>query len=157
MLIEILGLLFCIIVGTIGHFLYKFSNKNKVVGYFFSTNESLWQHIKLGITPIVLWTIVEFLTFNYKYLFIVKFISIFIFIIVLLSLYYLYKFIFKKNILFLDILIFYISLSISFIISIKLLYCNCFSLFLNILGFIGIIFILYSYKFLNLYSFTVST
>ena len=149
MLIDILGLLFCIFLGTIGHFLYEWTNKNKIIGYFFATNENLWQHLKLGVTPIVLWTIIEFFTDKFNYLFFIKFITIFVFVFMLIFLYYFYKFLLKKNILFLDILIFYISLSISFIVSIQLLKCNCFNTFFNIIWFIGIIIILYLYKFFN--------
>lgn len=151
MLIEFFGFLFNIILGTIGHFLYDWSNKNKIIGFFFATDESTWQHLKLGITPILLWIIVELLTSNLNNIFFVKFISILIFILTLLFLYYLYKFIFKKNILFLDISIFYISLFVAYLISI-ILFKNLSSNFiLNLVGFFGIIFIFCYYKFFNKY------
>ena len=40
MLIEIFGLLFSIIVGTIGHFLYQWSGYNNIVGFFFAKDET---------------------------------------------------------------------------------------------------------------------
>ena len=49
MLIEIYGLLFEVFLGTIGHFLYDLSNKNSIIGFLFSRNESIWEHMKLGI------------------------------------------------------------------------------------------------------------
>jgi len=151
MLIEIIGLLFSMIVGTIGHFIYDWSDKNKLIGFLFATNESVWQHLKLGITPIILWTIIELLTFNFNNLFFTKFFSIISFIIVLLSLYYIYKYFSKKNILFLDILIFYISLAISYYVSIKLLFSLDSSFIFNFIGIFGIFFILFCYKILNKY------
>ena len=59
-------------------------------------------------------------------------------------LYYGYKLIIKKNILFLDILIFYISLWLSSIVSIDIMVKNLGS-FLNLIGFVGILFVIYLY------------
>lgn len=149
MLFEILGLVFSIIVGTIGHFLYQWSNNNTFIGFLFSKDESIFQHLKLGITPIFMWTIIEFFTYNFSMLFFAKFVSILSFVFTLLFLYYGYKFIMKKNILFLDILIFYISLTVSYIVSIKLLMSSCSGFLLNFIGFMGFVFIGYLYKKLN--------
>ena len=74
MIIEIFGLLFSMILGTIGHFLYDLANKNKIIGFLFSKDESLIEHLKLGVTPILMWTIVELFTFNLNNLFFAKFI-----------------------------------------------------------------------------------
>lgn len=151
MVIEFFGFFFNIILGTIGHFLYDWSNNNKIIGFFFATDESIWQHLKLGITPVLLWIIIELLTSNLNNIFFVKFICILIFILTLLFLYYFYKLFTKKNILFLDISIFYISLFVSYYFSI-ILFNNLSSNFiLNLIGFIGIIFILFFYKVFNKY------
>ena len=141
MVIEILGLLFSMVLGTVGHFLYSFANRNRIVGFLFSKDESVIEHLKLGITPILLWTIVELFTISSNILFFAKFVSILIFIFSLVVLYYGYKFIFKKNILFLDILIFYISLTIAYFVSINLLLFNGINIlnFIGILGIVGVI------------------
>ena len=78
-------------------------------------------------------------------------ISIFTFVIILLTFYYFYKFLFKKNSLIFDIIIFYISLAISFLISIKLFSCSCFNILVDIIGFLGILILVYLYKFFNQY------
>ena len=145
MIIEIIGLVFSIFIGTIGHFLYHWSNKNKLFGFLFAKNESTWEHIKLGVTPIILWTIIELLTSDLNCLFFAKFISIIVFMLLLLVFYYSYKYIFKKNNMFFDIALFYICLGVSFIISIKLINTlNC-GILLNFIGFIGICSIIYLY------------
>ena len=145
MLIEIFGLVFSILVGTIGHFLYDWSNKHKLFGFLFAKNESTWEHIKLGVTPIILWTIIELLTFDFNCLFFAKFINIITFILLLLVFYYLYKYVFKKNNTFFDILLFYICLGISYTVSIKLINLyNC-GILLNFIGFVGICSIIYLY------------
>lgn len=146
MTVEILGLVFSIIVGTIGHFLYEWSNYNKIIGFLFAKDETTWEHMKLGITPIILWTIIEFLTYEFKNLFFAKFSSIIAFSISLMVLYYGYKKLLKKNILFLDILIFYISLGISSIVSINLLTNTNFGTILNFFSLIGIGFVIWLYK-----------
>ena len=87
MLIEIIGLVFSIIVGTIGHFLYDWSNQHKLFGFLFAKNESTWEHIKLGVTPIILWTVLELLILDFDCLFFAKFISIITFILLLLDFY----------------------------------------------------------------------
>ena len=149
MLIEILGLLFAIIIGTIGHFLYEWLDYNKFIGFFFSKNENTWEHMKLGITPILLWTIIELFTGKFDNLFFAKFVSIITFSVVLMILYYGSKKIFKKNILFLDILIFYISLGLSSLVSIKLLIKSYLGFLLNLFGLIGLGFVLWLYKKFN--------
>ncbi len=146
MIIELLGFVFAIVVGTVGHFLYEKSNYNKVIGFLFSKNESTWEHMKLGITPIILWTIVELFTYNFNNLFFAKFVSIIVFSLSLYILYYGYKKIVKRNILFLDILVFYISLFLATVVSINILMNMGYGVLLNFLGFVGIIFILYLYK-----------
>lgn len=146
MIIELLGFVFAIMVGTVGHFLYEKSNYNKVIGFLFSKNESTWEHMKLGITPIILWTIVEFFTYNFNNLFFAKFVSIIAFSLSLYILYYGYKKIVRRNILFLDILVFYISLFLATVVSINILMNMGYGVLLNFLGFVGIIFIFYLYK-----------
>lgn len=146
MIIELLGFVFAIIVGTVGHFLYEKSNYNKVIGFLFSKNESTWEHMKLGITPIILWTIIELFTYNFNNLFFAKFVSIITFSLSLYILYYGYRKVIKRNILFLDILIFYISLFLATVVSINILMNMGYGVLLNFLGFVGIIFILYLYK-----------
>ena len=148
MVIEVIGLVFSVVIGTIGHFLYDWSNKNTLIGFLFAKNESTWEHIKLGITPIIFWTIIELFTFDFEGLFFTKFISIITFMLLLLVIYYGYKFIFKMNSLIFDILLFYVCLGISYIVSIKLLN-YCYGSLLNIIGLIGICFIIFLYYYFN--------
>lgn len=102
------------IIGTILHFLYDISKHNKVVGLFSSVNESTWEHIKIALTPSFLWGIVDGFKYGaFSNYFSAKFISLLSIIVVIPFIYYLYKFVFKKNILFVDISIFYIAIIIS--------------------------------------------
>ena len=42
-------------VGSAVHFAYGFSGRAFVVGLFFPINESVWEHLKLVLWPMVLW------------------------------------------------------------------------------------------------------
>lgn len=110
----ILNIIVISVIGTIGHFLYEFSNHNKVVALFAAVNESLWEHIKIALTPTFLWAIYDGFEYggNPNY-FIAKFISLISVIIFIPLIYYLYTLMIKKHILFIDIIIFYLSIVIS--------------------------------------------
>lgn len=53
------------ITGTLLHFTYKLSGKNVVVGIFSSVNESVWEHIKLLLTPIFAYNTIRYVL-NYQ-------------------------------------------------------------------------------------------
>lgn len=42
-----------IIIGVIMHYFYEWSNENKLVGYFAPVNESVWEHLKLLLFPLL--------------------------------------------------------------------------------------------------------
>lgn len=97
------------IIGTLSHFLYDLSNHNKVIGLFSAVNESTWEHIKIALTPTLLWGIVDgFLYGSLSNYFFAKCISILIIIILMPCLFYGYQLITKKDIVAFDIIIFYI-------------------------------------------------
>ena len=53
------------VVGTLLHFTYNLSKKNIVVGIFSSVNESVWEHIKLLLTPIFIYNTIRYIL-NYQ-------------------------------------------------------------------------------------------
>lgn len=104
------------ILGTILHFLYNWSNKSIVVGIIASVNESIWEHIKILLTPILFFNLVLYL-FGYRNnyftsLFLQELIAIF----TILILYKIKTFLFKENYPVLNIIIFYIASFFSSII-----------------------------------------
>ena len=105
----IISVIIISLIGTISHFMYDISNHNKIVGLFTAVNESTWEHIKIAITPTILWSVIDGLVFgNNPNYFLAKFISIFIIYLLMPLLFYGYKAITKKDIFILDIMIFYI-------------------------------------------------
>jgi hypothetical protein len=57
---EIGGVLFIIGFGLVLRFIYGWSNYNPVIGFFGAVNESVWERLKLGFWPLVLFAIIEY-------------------------------------------------------------------------------------------------
>lgn len=55
---EIISTIFIIILGTLLHFTYNWSNNNSIVGLYSPINESIWEHLKLIFYPMLIITII---------------------------------------------------------------------------------------------------
>jgi len=51
----LLGIPVIFIASAIFHFVYGWTGNNKVVGMFFPANESIFEHLKMLIFPIIIW------------------------------------------------------------------------------------------------------
>ena len=99
------------LIGTLAHFLYDISGHNKIVGIFTAVNESTWEHIKIAITPALLWGLID----GYKYgmlpnYFPAKLCSVLAMALIIPIIFYSQKIIFKKDITIINILSFYIAI-----------------------------------------------
>ena len=114
MIFLIISIIVISIVGTLSHFLYDLTNHNKFIGIFAAVNESTWEHIKIALTPTLLWGLVDGFIYgtNPNY-FMAKFVSLFVIIILMPALYYGHKSIIKKEIFILDIISFYTVITVS--------------------------------------------
>lgn len=105
----IVSIIIISLVGTLSHFLYDLTDHNKIVGLFTAVNESTWEHIKIALTPTLLWSLIDGYQFgilpNY---FVAKCSSLLIIIILMPLLFYGYKAIFKKESVIFNISSFYI-------------------------------------------------
>ena len=102
------------IVGTLLHFVYEWSNHNKIVSLFAAVNESTWEHIKIALTPMCLWGLYDGYVYGFSpNYFLAKSISLLAVIIIIPLLFYGYKIFTKKSILIIDIMIFYIAIACS--------------------------------------------
>ena len=57
---EIISTIFIMIVGTLLHFTFGWSNNNPLVGTFSAVNESTWEHLKLVFFPMLCMTIIGY-------------------------------------------------------------------------------------------------
>lgn len=146
-MIELIGFLFTVIIGTLGHFLYKWFNLS-ILKFIFSKDESLYSHLKLGITPMMLFMIVEKKYFINNNIIFIKGIAIAIYIL-LITLVYLFGKLIKKEISYLNISSYYISVFISYMSSLYMQNIIIFNLYIKIIGYIAFILIILSYFIFN--------
>lgn len=146
-----LGIIIICIVGTLLHFAYEFSNHNKIVAIFSAVNESTWEHIKIALTPTLLWSLVDGYIYgsNPNYFF-SKSISLLSIIILIPLFYYGYKKISNDNNAIINILIFYIVIIISQYIFYYLLNIPNINYIYKYISFIILIIIFGSYLLLTL-------
>lgn len=64
LIFQIVSTIFTIILGTILHFTYQWSNENLLVGLFSAINESTWEHLKLLFFPMLITTIIGYFYFG---------------------------------------------------------------------------------------------
>ena len=86
---TIIGIIFISLIGTLLHFMYEWTNHNKVVSLFAAVNESTWEHIKIALTPIFIWTLYDGAVYglNPNY-FVAKMVSILVIILLVKLIYY---------------------------------------------------------------------
>lgn len=109
-----LGVVVISVVGTIAHFLYDWTGKNHIIGLFAAVNESTWEHIKIALTPTILWSLYDgFLYGENRNYYFAKLISLLVLVVFIPFAFYTYKKFAKKDLLVLDILIFYIAIILS--------------------------------------------
>lgn len=112
----LLGIPVLFIIGSIFHFIYEWTGKNFIIGLILPTDESIFQHIKMIIVPIICWWTIYYFLKRKKHnihsdkWFTGALISLLISIILIPSLYYLYTGALGIESLTADILILFISL-----------------------------------------------
>lgn len=61
---HVLGFFFTLILGTLLHFTDEWSGQNPWVATFSSVNESVWEHLKLFIVPILIFSVYEYIIYG---------------------------------------------------------------------------------------------
>ena len=54
------GMVFTFFFGVLLHFVYDWSRNSLLVAFIAPTNESLFEHLKLLMTPFLIWAMVEY-------------------------------------------------------------------------------------------------
>lgn len=120
---NLLAFIFIGASGTISHFVYEWSNNNKFLGYFFSTNESTWEHLKLLFFPTILYSIIEyiFVKREIKNYIPAVVISVIVGMFSIVALFYTYQGILGYNIDTLNIITYFIGIIIMLIVKNKII------------------------------------
>jgi len=150
-LFLIISIIFISLIGTLSHFLYDLSNHNKIIGLFTAVNESTWEHIKIALTPTILWGLLDgFLYGNYPNYFLAKALSLIIIILLMPILYYGHKYVSKKDYFRFNIISFYIVIICSQLIFYFVLKMESINFVLKYLSCVSIFIIFGSYLLLTL-------
>jgi hypothetical protein len=121
--IEILGAVFVVVLGSLWHFLYEWSGGNIVAGIFCPVNESVWEHMKLGFWPVLIYTLIEHRFVKKKYidLLIIKSYGTIAMNIFIAVFFYTYTFVVGRHFLVVDIISFIAGVILCYIISTAML------------------------------------
>ena len=120
---EMIGIIFIIVLGSNLHFTFEWSGSQAVVGVFSAVNESVWEHLKLGFWPAVVFALIEFkylkkLTNNFLF---AKTVGIYLIPVVIMVIFYSYTAVLGESILAIDILSFVIAVIVGQLVSYRLL------------------------------------
>ena len=122
-ILSVVGFFVISIIGTILHFTYELSDGNLIVATFSAVNESVWEHLKIAVMPVLMWTIVELFLLKYRpdnlwTALIAKIVTNMLLIVVL---FYTSLLITKTHNTIVSILIFYFSILVGQIVGIKVI------------------------------------
>jgi len=145
-----IGIIVIFLVGASLHFVYEWSHHNKVVAVFAAVNESTWEHIKICMTPTLLWSIYEISLYGFTGNFIfAKSICLLTIILLIPILFYSYTFFAKKVYLIVDIICFLITVICSQLVFRYIINLNNYSDIFTYISFVLIIIELLLYFYLT--------
>ena len=148
---QIFSVIFAIILGTLLHFTYEWSNNNQIVALVSSINESTWEHLKLIFFPMLITIIIGYFIFKERYnnFLCSKTFGIIVAISFTVIFFYTYKGILGYNIDFLNITSFFIAIILGEYIAYKRIIsekkCNN-TMALIILILLSILFLIFTYN-----------
>lgn len=150
-ILQFCGFVITVIVGTLLHFLYGWTNKSLLAAPFSAVNESTWEHMKLMYVPLFGFALIQnrFMK-GFKNFWCVKLIGIIAGIILIPVLFYTYNGAFGKSSSPVNITIFFVSAATAFITETHFfkkdsLRCNHPWLAFAILCLIGILFVILTF------------
>jgi hypothetical protein len=132
------------IVGSVLHFLFDWTKHNRIVAVIAAVNESYWEHVKIAIWPVVVLQVVLFSVggFNYSSFVPAATIALYSIPISMVGLVFLYKAISRRNILWLDISLFFVVIAIAqvlFVLVLEQLAADAFLVALSALFLAGLV------------------
>lgn len=108
---QIVGFVFTVVIGTLLHFVYEWSGKNRIVALFGAVNESTWEHLKLIFVPMLIFGIFECFSYGRKLenFLPIRVLSILLGMAIIVVGYYTYKGIVGQDYLLVNILLFVLA------------------------------------------------
>lgn len=120
---ELGGIVFIVVLGSLLHFAFEWSGRAIPIAPIAAVNESVWEHLKLGFWPALVYAVLEYSRFGKSannFLF-AKTLGIYLIPITIVVLFYSYTAILGHDLLVADIAIFVIAVIVGQLVSYKLL------------------------------------
>lgn len=139
---HIVGFFVVVLLGSALHFVYEWSGDNIIVAAIGSVNESVWEHLKLGFWPVLLFLCFELFSKDFRsrgFLF-AKAMGVLLLNLFIVVFFYTYTSFTGEDILWLDILSFVLAAGLCQIASYQLLMRVRRSRSLEIIGALSIVF-----------------
>lgn len=118
MQVNLIAIIPLAIIGSLLHFVYDWSRHNRVVAVFAAVNESYWEHIKIAFWPVLLWFAVQFAIGGWRLPGFVPAAAIALYVIPvsMITIVFAYKQLTKRNILWVDIAAFFVTVALSLVV-----------------------------------------
>ena len=115
---SITGFFVVSILGSAAHFLYGLFPSD-ILAAFVPVNESVWEHMKLLFFPFIIYTAVEYFVLGkgYRGFIFSRIVGMLCSLILIPLIFYFYTSFFGRPVLIIDILIFFVCVAVSFIVS----------------------------------------
>ena len=150
---ELFGALFISVIGAVFHFLFEWLGSFPPIGGFFPVNESVWEHLKIGFWPALVYAIIEYPYLNKQtsnFIF-AKTMGILAIPLSIAMLFYTYSGVFGEEVFLADILIFFAAVAIGQYISYRLLIKGATPRALDIVGLTLVITLAFMFAFYTYY------
>lgn len=87
---QIIGFCVTVVAGTLLHYVYDWSGGAAAVGLVAPVNESVWEHLKLLVTPMLVFAVIEYFTYGRRLrnFWPVRLLSVLIGMVLMIALYY---------------------------------------------------------------------
>lgn len=118
---ELIAFIIASILGVIFHFLYNWTGQIRFIGFFVPVNESIWEHLKLIFYPITIVSLTEYYLYKIRTpdFLCIKVRSIWFGMLSTVVIFYTYVGVWGEVIEWLNIVIYFISMTIAYCFSCK--------------------------------------
>ncbi|HIQ80628.1 MAG TPA: hypothetical protein IAD32_05005 [Candidatus Scatavimonas merdigallinarum] len=119
---EIIGVFFTFIGGTLLHFAYEWSGGAVWSILFGAVNESVWEHVKIFAMPYLLWGVLELCCARpyFKMFVIAKVAGVYFLSAIIIAFFYLYSGIAGTSVLWVDIVSVFVWIALAHLLSYKI-------------------------------------
>jgi glucose-6-phosphate-specific signal transduction histidine kinase len=149
---ELAGIVFIVVLGSVLHFAFEWSGRAIPIAPVAAVNESVWEHLKLGFWPALVYAALEYSRFgksanNFSF---AKTLGIYLIPITIVVLFYAYTAILGHDLLEADIATFVVAVIVGQLVSYRLLIASPLPERLNrfapiALAVLGILFVLFTF------------